>query len=216
MQTLDCIGDLFTGAKAIQNWLNLSARIIAKSIPGERVLATLMKPVPAAVINKAIDKVAEEEELEQKRAEQALLDAQAEAESVMLKELEDFAAPENQDGVATTTNDTPASAAEETVTTAAAAETASDAVSATEGATSSTESQTPVENAEDPETIQLNQSQLKKIMLRLAKERSKHRAERLRKEQMTAVVWTTHLGLPIVQPYRKDKKKQVRILFIVM
>jgi DNA-directed RNA polymerase, mitochondrial len=32
---------------------------------------------------------------------------------------------------------------------------------------------------------------------------------RWRKEQMTAVVWTTPLGLPIVQPYRKIKRKQV-------
>jgi DNA-directed RNA polymerase len=32
---------------------------------------------------------------------------------------------------------------------------------------------------------------------------------RWRKEQMTTVVWTTPLGLPIVQPYRKIKRKQV-------
>jgi DNA-directed RNA polymerase, mitochondrial len=32
---------------------------------------------------------------------------------------------------------------------------------------------------------------------------------RLRKEQMTGVVWTTPLGLPIVQPYRKIKRKQI-------
>jgi DNA-directed RNA polymerase len=28
-------------------------------------------------------------------------------------------------------------------------------------------------------------------------------------ERMTSVIWTTALGLPIVQPYRKAKKKQV-------
>jgi DNA-directed RNA polymerase len=32
---------------------------------------------------------------------------------------------------------------------------------------------------------------------------------RLRKEQMTTVVWTTPLGLPIVQPYHKGKRKQI-------
>lgn len=32
---------------------------------------------------------------------------------------------------------------------------------------------------------------------------------RLKKEQMTSVVWTTGLGLPIVQPYRKSNRKQV-------
>ena len=33
--------------------------------------------------------------------------------------------------------------------------------------------------------------------------------ERNKNEQMTAVVWTTPLGLPIVQPYRKTQRKQV-------
>ena len=33
--------------------------------------------------------------------------------------------------------------------------------------------------------------------------------DRTRSEQMTAVVWTTPLGLPIVQPYRKTKRRQV-------
>lgn len=32
---------------------------------------------------------------------------------------------------------------------------------------------------------------------------------RLKKEQMTSVVWTTGLGLPIVQPYRKQNRKQI-------
>jgi DNA-directed RNA polymerase len=32
---------------------------------------------------------------------------------------------------------------------------------------------------------------------------------RLKKEQMTSVVWSTPLGLPIVQPYRRTKRKQV-------
>lgn len=31
---------------------------------------------------------------------------------------------------------------------------------------------------------------------------------RIPREQMTSVIWTTPLGLPVVQPYRKDKKKQ--------
>lgn len=33
--------------------------------------------------------------------------------------------------------------------------------------------------------------------------------ERLKKEQMTSVIWTTPLGLPIVQPYRKTIRKQI-------
>lgn len=35
------------------------------------------------------------------------------------------------------------------------------------------------------------------------------RQNRVGKEQMTSVIWTTPLGLPVVQPYRKLKKKQV-------
>ena len=32
----------------------------------------------------------------------------------------------------------------------------------------------------------------------------------VKKEQMTTVIWTTPLGLPIVQPYRKIIRKQVK------
>ena len=39
--------------------------------------------------------------------------------------------------------------------------------------------------------------------------KNKAATTRLRKEQMTAVVWTTPLGLPVVQPYRKIKRKQI-------
>ena len=31
----------------------------------------------------------------------------------------------------------------------------------------------------------------------------------LNKEQMSTVIWTTPLGLPVVQPYRKVKRKQI-------
>ncbi|OSD03827.1 DNA/RNA polymerase [Trametes coccinea BRFM310] len=38
-KVLASIGDLFTGAKEIQNWLNLCARLIAKSIPQDRLIS---------------------------------------------------------------------------------------------------------------------------------------------------------------------------------
>lgn len=44
---------------------------------------------------------------------------------------------------------------------------------------------------------------------KLSSKKSATKPTRWRKEQMTAVVWTTPLGLPIVQPYRKIKRKQV-------
>ncbi|KAH7882208.1 hypothetical protein F5I97DRAFT_1939648 [Phlebopus sp. FC_14] len=39
-QVLYCIGDLFSGAKAIQTWLNICAKLISKSIPEERITST--------------------------------------------------------------------------------------------------------------------------------------------------------------------------------
>lgn len=42
-QVLSCIGDLFSGAKEIQQWLNISARLIAKSIPQERIEESLLR-----------------------------------------------------------------------------------------------------------------------------------------------------------------------------
>ncbi|KAG7096404.1 hypothetical protein E1B28_003847 [Marasmius oreades] len=92
---LSCIGDLFTGAKDIQNWLNATARIISKSISAERI--------PEAL-----------NEIRSKSKRKAKA------------------------------------------------------------------------NTADLITLDF-----------------------LKREQMTPVVWTTPLGLPIVQPYRKTKKKQI-------
>ncbi|KAI0070874.1 DNA/RNA polymerase [Panus rudis PR-1116 ss-1] len=91
---LGCIGDLFKGAKEIQAWLNLSAKLISKSIPPERI-EEVVKRGPAKSSRK-----------------------------------------KEASGSLSTLN-------------------------------------------------------------------------KLRKEQMTAVIWTTPLGLPIVQPYRQIKKKQI-------
>ncbi|KAI9461958.1 DNA/RNA polymerase [Lactarius psammicola] len=88
-QVLQCIGDLFQGANDIMNWLTACARIISKSVPGDRVLEAM--------------------------------------------ELDQVSRYKKTKGITT----------------------------------------------------------------------------RLRKEQMSAVVWTTPLGLPIVQPYRKVKRKQI-------
>jgi hypothetical protein len=43
----------------------------------------------------------------------------------------------------------------------------------------------------------------------LRAKKDKATTTRMRKEQMTTVVWTTPLGLPVVQPYRKVKRKQI-------
>ena len=43
----------------------------------------------------------------------------------------------------------------------------------------------------------------------ISSKKGKVATARWRKQQMTAVVWTTPLGLPIVQPYRKIKRRQV-------
>lgn len=44
-----------------------------------------------------------------------------------------------------------------------------------------------------------------------AKKKTSPTLSRIPKEQMTSVVWTTPLGLPVVQPYRKPRKRQVRL-----
>lgn len=93
-KVMSCIGDLFSGARDIQNWLTLSARLIAKSIPRSRVDDCAEEPSP---------------------------------------------------------------------TPSGRPRTGAPAMS----------------------------------------------VKRLPKEQMTTVVWTTPLGLPIVQPYRKTKRKQI-------
>ncbi|OSX56620.1 hypothetical protein POSPLADRAFT_1175011 [Postia placenta MAD-698-R-SB12] len=92
-KVLGCIGDLFKGAKDIQTWLNTTARLIAKSIPPDRLEAAINKPI----------------------------------------------------------------------------------------------SRSPKAKVGPKDTI-LN---------------------RLKKEQMTSVVWTTPLGLPIVQPYRATRRRQI-------
>lgn len=43
-KVLTCIGDTFTGAKHIQNWLNLCARLISKSIAPDRFIDAIAAP----------------------------------------------------------------------------------------------------------------------------------------------------------------------------
>ncbi|KAI9061872.1 DNA/RNA polymerase [Trametes sanguinea] len=51
-KVLASIGDLFTGAKEIQTWLNLSARLIAKSIPHDRLISAYETDAAAAKAGK--------------------------------------------------------------------------------------------------------------------------------------------------------------------
>ena len=104
---LDSIGDIFKGATGIQTWLNRCARLIAKSIPPQRIQAALQEEAPKRVRKNST----EDGKQEQDKASRA----------------------------------TPAP-----------------------------------------------------------------KRSRIPKEQMTSVIWTTPLGLPVVQPYRKPKKRQVQ------
>jgi DNA-directed RNA polymerase, mitochondrial len=49
----------------------------------------------------------------------------------------------------------------------------------------------------------------KKTKTKKTKVKSGLTMEDVRKEQMTSVMWTTPLGVPVVQPYRQTKRKQV-------
>jgi len=117
---LGCIGNLFSGAKAIQNWLNLCARLISKSIPEARIPELMSEYV-------------------------GIIDKQAEAPD-KIKEAK-----------------------------------------------------------EDTETAKTKDKSSK----RRANKRRVLPMDLLKKEQMASVRWTTPLGLPIVQPYRKTVRKQV-------
>jgi len=141
---LGCIGNLFSGAKAIQNWLNLCARLISKSIPEERI-PELMKEYIGMIDRRA--KVPERTE-----------EAKEDAETVKGKE------------------DTETAKTEDT------------------GA------------AKSKETTQIDQPRVPK---RRGKKRNVLPMDLVKKEQMASVRWTTPLGLPIVQPYRKTVRKQV-------
>ncbi|KAK4701543.1 hypothetical protein P7C70_g4683, partial [Phenoliferia sp. Uapishka_3] len=103
---LDSIGDVFSGATAIQTWLNRSARLIAKSIPQGR-----------------LDAAVQEEKKKKSNRPQPPLDLEEAAKG--------------------------------------------------------------------------------------KKRPFSKKPTRIGKEQMVTVVWTTPLGLPVVQPYRKQKKRQV-------
>ncbi|KAI1795428.1 DNA/RNA polymerase [Ganoderma leucocontextum] len=46
-KVLASIGDLFKGAKDIQNWLNMCARLVAKAIPQDRLVQSFTEPKPS-------------------------------------------------------------------------------------------------------------------------------------------------------------------------
>lgn len=62
---------------------------------------------------------------------------------------------------------------------------------------------------EDPEPKEEKQETEEPAEADVAKSFSE-RATQLKRQQMTSVIWTTPLGLPVVQPYRKKVRKQVR------
>ena len=45
-KVLASIGDLFQGAKDIQTWLNMCARLVAKAIPQDRLVQSFTEPRP--------------------------------------------------------------------------------------------------------------------------------------------------------------------------
>jgi DNA-directed RNA polymerase len=109
---LGCIGNLFKGAQSIQTWLNLSARLIAKSIPEARIPELM----------------AEYLETPEERSKRLV-------------------------------------------------------------------AKRPTSRLRAPKVAAAKKAQLP--------------MNRIKKELMTSVIWTTPLGLPIVQPYRKIARKQV-------
>lgn len=61
-KVIDCIGNLFSGAQDIQNWLNLCARLISKSIPPARIPSVLSAaPIPNKKKQTSADRIREEQ-----------------------------------------------------------------------------------------------------------------------------------------------------------
>jgi len=146
---LGCIGNLFSGAKAIQNWLNLCARLISKSIPEERI-PELMSEYIGIIDRQA--KVPEQTE-------------EAKEDTEIVKGKED-----------------------------------------TETAKGKEDTETAKSETAKSETAQVDKPKAPK---RRGKKRHVLPMDLVKKEQMASVRWTTPLGLPIVQPYRKTVRKQV-------
>ncbi|KXN82382.1 DNA-directed RNA polymerase, mitochondrial [Leucoagaricus sp. SymC.cos] len=133
---LGCIGDLFKGAKAIQIWLSLCARIISKSIPEERIPELMAEYLESPEDRQARQTKEQQQQLEVEAQAQAQAETKAQAKK-------HFGRP----------------------------------------------SKTSLSPKRNHRTLPI---------------------EKLKKEQMTSVIWTTALGLPIVQPYRKTAKKQIK------
>ncbi|ORY52388.1 DNA/RNA polymerase [Rhizoclosmatium globosum] len=171
----DSLGELFTGARALQNWLNSTASMIAKSIPATSIpkvqlddAAFLNKigclPSPFTVARAEVkDTMARERAVDEKAAKnmdsaslsmdefnKQLLDAVLEEESAEPELVAENAGFEEDEGVA-------------------------QAIAAVDSAAVQAESE-------------------KKI------------------EKMASVIWTTPLGLPIVQPYRAIKTRTINTL----
>ncbi|KAJ3290626.1 DNA-directed RNA polymerase [Rhizoclosmatium sp. JEL0117] len=171
----DSLGELFTGARALQNWLNSTASMIAKSIPATSIpkvqlddAAFLNKigclPSPFTVARAEVkDAMARERAVDEKAAKnmdsaslsmdefnKQLLDAVLEEESAEPEPVVENAGFEEDEGVA-------------------------QAIAAVDSAAVQAESE-------------------KKI------------------EKMASVIWTTPLGLPIVQPYRAIKTRTINTL----
>jgi len=150
---LGCIGNLFSGAKAIQNWLNLCARLISKSIPEERI-PELIKEYIGMIDRRA--KVPEQTEETKEDAETV----KGKKDTDTMKGKEDTETAETED----------------------------------------------IEAAKFKETTQIDQP---KVLKRRGRKSNILPMDLVKKEQMASVRWTTPLGLPIVQPYRKTVRKQV-------
>lgn len=142
---LGCIGNLFSGAKAIQNWLNLCARLISKSIPEVRI------PELMAEYMETIERRRGEIPQQTKEVKEEIETAKAKGTGEVKEETE----------------------------TAKAKGTA---------------------KAKKAKGVSTKKVGRKPTILPM---------DVVKKEQMASVRWTTPLGLPIVQPYRKTVRKQV-------
>ncbi|KAI9358928.1 hypothetical protein DFJ73DRAFT_135909 [Zopfochytrium polystomum] len=180
----DSLGELFGGARAIQNWLNTTARLIAKSssidsipeveLDNAKALARLgCLPSPFTVAVAEIENTRKEEELLLSGESDLLLDAALGDSS------------ENTSSSAKRRGDP--------------------------GATSRASDALPLSSSLSVDEFSLDDLDAISDEAQEAFAVASKAAEQMRKtpDKMTSVIWTSPLGLPIVQPYRKFKVKTI-------
>ncbi|KAJ3088432.1 DNA-directed RNA polymerase [Quaeritorhiza haematococci] len=216
-QIFDSLGELFEGARAIQNWLNTTAKMVASSVPDQDLTDTQLRdamflqelgvlPTPQAIARRELNRRRVDEPAEQKDVED-VVDMRSTSEAAEAstektqpqKVTSQGAADVDTHGLLEPEKNLLKSAGildvmghdhGVDIDMVADDDFAADASSKSASSSSSSSSMT----VEDPSE-------------RVEGEPFTKKADPVK---MTSVIWTSPLGLPIVQPYRNFRSKMVK------